>query len=284
MEGSRFPHISATQSSQSLFDTPKDYPIPAFTSFGADLKLHTSSVESEVGRALDPPAKSPKFGRPPPHGYIFGSPAEEKLYHAIMTLIEEADEETGLKAVEFYFNTKPWSDKVLTLYEIFRAALKRHYSKICGWLTKAAQDQSFTLHLLELACRGPMDTEIFKLLVDSERSLGSPKSSSECARHYRQCLKLVSSSKADMPEITDLILKRIKETHDTVEEIRAKRSVAEALISSLDAGNVESANQMLDTFDLADIKKHFDKSATAEFRKRLDGLDLPERLARLRTK
>ncbi|KAL3440112.1 hypothetical protein BJX65DRAFT_291086 [Aspergillus insuetus] len=201
-----------------------------------------------------------------------------------MTLIEEADEETGLKAVEFYFKAGPWSDKVPTLYEIFRAALKREYRKICACLTNSAQDQSFTLYLLELVCRGPMDAEMFKLLVDSERSLSSPKSSSECARHYRNCLKLVSTSKADMPEITDLILKRIKETHDKEEEIRAKRSVAEALISSLNAGNVESANQMLDTFDLADIKKHFDKSATAEFRKRLDGLDLPERLARLRTK
>jgi hypothetical protein len=181
MEGSRVPHISATQSSRSLFDTPKDYPIPAFTSFRADLRFHTSSIKSKVGHTLDPPAKSPKFGRPPPHRYIFGSPAEEKLYHVIITLIKEADEETGLKAVEFYFNTKPWSDRVLTLYEIFRAALKQHYSKICGWLTKAAEDQSFTLNLLELACRGPMDTEIFKLLVNSERSLSSLKSSSEYA-------------------------------------------------------------------------------------------------------
>jgi hypothetical protein len=97
-------------------------------------------------------------------------------------------------------------------------------------------------------------------------------------------LKLILLSKANILDITNLILKRIKETHDSVEEIRAKRSITEALISSLDASNMDSANQILDSFDLADIKKHFDKSATAEFQKKLDGLDLPERLARLRTK
>ncbi|KAL4929416.1 nucleoporin FG repeat-containing protein [Aspergillus undulatus] len=210
------------------------------------------------------------FGRPPPKYAKFTSSADEKLYHATMTFIEEADEETALKAADYYYHTRDWDCIVDMLYEFFRAALKRNYTAVICWLVKAVHDLGFVFELLLIVSRGRKDVEIFKLLIQAERSLNPKNDREDVARILSQCLYHVSLSDTDELRTTSLILERIEETLLPHQLTSVIEYTASALRYSFEEGHLKSAQRLLRVSYCAEVLKQF--SGEPELRRELEQL------------